>query len=39
VRCAEAAAFAYAVFSFDHTTRVGLLEPRRVEDEYQRRGC
>ena len=23
---------------FDHTTQVGLLEPMRVEDEYQRRG-
>jgi predicted N-acetyltransferase YhbS len=28
----------YALFWFDHTTRVGLLEPMRVEDEYQRRG-
>ena len=28
----------YALFWFDHTTRVGLLEPMRIEDEYQRRG-
>ncbi len=28
----------YALFWFDHTTRIGLLEPMRVEDEYQRRG-
>jgi hypothetical protein len=28
----------YALFWFDQTTRVGLLEPMRVEDEYQRRG-
>jgi GNAT superfamily N-acetyltransferase len=28
----------YALFWFDHTTRVGLLEPMRVEDEFQRRG-
>ena len=28
----------YALFWFDHTTRVGLLEPMRVEDDYQRRG-
>jgi len=28
----------YALFWFDHMTRVGLLEPMRVEDEYQRRG-
>jgi len=28
----------YALFWFDHTTRVGLLEPMRVDDEYQRRG-
>jgi predicted N-acetyltransferase YhbS len=28
----------YALFWFDHTTLVGLLEPMRVEDEYQRRG-
>ena len=28
----------YALFWFDRTTRVGLLEPMRVEDEYQRRG-
>lgn len=28
----------YALFWFDHTTRVGLLEPMRVEGEYQRLG-
>jgi predicted N-acetyltransferase YhbS len=28
----------YALFWFDHTTLVGLLEPMRVKDEYQRRG-
>jgi GNAT superfamily N-acetyltransferase len=31
-------AVGYALFWFDHTTLVGLLEPMRVEDEYQRRG-
>ena len=28
----------YALFWFDHTTLVGILEPMRVEDEFQRRG-
>jgi GNAT superfamily N-acetyltransferase len=28
----------YALFWFDPTTQVGLLEPMRVEDDYQRRG-
>jgi predicted N-acetyltransferase YhbS len=28
----------YGLFWFDHTTLVGLLEPMRVEDEFQRRG-
>jgi ribosomal protein S18 acetylase RimI-like enzyme len=28
----------YALFWFDRTTLVGLVEPMRVEDEYQRRG-
>jgi predicted N-acetyltransferase YhbS len=28
----------YALFWFDHTTRVGLVEPMRVENEYHRRG-
>jgi predicted N-acetyltransferase YhbS len=28
----------YALFWFDHLTLVGLLEPMRVEDKYQRRG-
>jgi GNAT superfamily N-acetyltransferase len=26
------------LFWYDHTTPVGLLEPMRVEDDYQRRG-
>ena len=28
----------YALFWFDHTTLVGLLEPMRIEDAFQRRG-
>ena len=28
----------YALFWFDPVTHVGMLEPMRVEDEYQRRG-
>jgi GNAT superfamily N-acetyltransferase len=28
----------YALFWYDRTTLVGLLEPMRVQDEYQRRG-
>jgi GNAT superfamily N-acetyltransferase len=28
----------YALFWFDRTTQVGLVEPMRVEDDYQRRG-
>ena len=39
--CAETAdgqAVGYALFWFDPVTQVGLLEPMRVEDEYQRRG-
>ncbi len=28
----------YALFWFDHVTLVGLVEPMRVEDEFQRRG-
>ena len=28
----------YALFWLDPTTRIGLLEPMRVDDEYQRRG-
>jgi GNAT superfamily N-acetyltransferase len=35
---ANGRAAGYALFWFDPTTRVGLLEPMRVEDEYQRRG-
>jgi predicted N-acetyltransferase YhbS len=35
---ADGNAAGYALFWFDPTTLVGLLEPMRVEDEYQRRG-
>ena len=28
----------YALFWFDPVTKVGMVEPMRVEDEYQRRG-
>ena len=38
VEDANGTAAGYALFWFDPTTRVGLLEPMRVEDEYQRRG-
>jgi predicted N-acetyltransferase YhbS len=38
VEDAEGRAAGYALFWFDDTTQVGLLEPMRVEDEYQRRG-
>ncbi len=38
VEDADGRAAGYALFWFDPTTRVGLLEPMRVEDEYQRRG-
>jgi predicted N-acetyltransferase YhbS len=38
VEDADGRAAGYALFWFDHTTQVGLLEPMRVEDEYQRRG-
>jgi GNAT superfamily N-acetyltransferase len=34
----DGTAAGYALFWFDPVTRVGLLEPMRVEDEYQRRG-
>ena len=34
----EGSVAGYALFWFDPMTRVGLLEPMRVEDEYQRRG-
>jgi predicted N-acetyltransferase YhbS len=38
VEDADGAVAGYALFWFDRTTRVGLVEPTRVEDEYQRRG-
>jgi predicted N-acetyltransferase YhbS len=38
VEDAHGRAAGYALFWFDHTTLVGLLEPMRVEDGYQRRG-
>jgi predicted N-acetyltransferase YhbS len=38
VEDAEGRVAGYALFWFDPTTLVGLLEPMRVEDEYQRRG-
>ena len=38
VEDAEGTPAGYALFWFDETTMVGLLEPMRVEDEYQRRG-
>jgi GNAT superfamily N-acetyltransferase len=38
VEDADGGVAGYALFWFDHTTFVGLLEPMRVEDEYQRRG-
>ena len=38
VEDADGAVAGYALFWFDHTTLVGLLEPMRVEDGYQRRG-
>lgn len=38
VEDADGAVAGYALFWFDPITRVGLLEPMRVEDDYQRRG-
>ena len=38
VEDAEGRIAGYALFWFDRTTQVGLLEPMRVEDEFQRRG-
>lgn len=38
VEDADGTVAGYALFWFDPTTCVGLLEPMRVEDEYQRRG-
>jgi GNAT superfamily N-acetyltransferase len=38
VEDADGGVAGYALFWFDQTTLVGLLEPMRVADEYQRRG-
>jgi predicted N-acetyltransferase YhbS len=38
VEDADGTVAGYALFWFDGTTLVGLLEPMRVEDDYQRRG-
>lgn len=38
VEAADGQVCGYALFWFDPVTRVGLLEPMRVEAEYQRRG-
>jgi predicted N-acetyltransferase YhbS len=38
VEDADGTVAGYALFWFDHTTLVGLLEPMRVEDDFQRRG-
>lgn len=38
VETADGTSAGYALFWFDPVTEVGLLEPMRVEDEFQRRG-
>jgi ribosomal protein S18 acetylase RimI-like enzyme len=38
VEAADGSVAGYALFWFDPVTEVGLVEPMRVEDEYQRRG-
>jgi GNAT superfamily N-acetyltransferase len=38
VETADGRVAGYALFWFDPVTHVGMLEPMRVEDEYQRRG-
>jgi predicted N-acetyltransferase YhbS len=38
VRTDDGEAAGYALFWFDAVTRVGLVEPMRVEEDYQRRG-
>lgn len=38
VSAADGQVAGYALFWFDPFTKVGMLEPMRVEDEYQRRG-
>ena len=38
VEAADGEVAGYALFWFDSVTKVGLVEPMRVEDAYQRRG-
>ena len=38
VSAADGQVAGYALFWFDPVTKVGMVEPMRVEDEYQRRG-
>jgi predicted N-acetyltransferase YhbS len=38
IEASEGRAAGYALFWFDPVTKVGLVEPMRVEDEFQRRG-
>ena len=38
VETADGRVAAYSLYWFDPTTRVGMVEPVRVEDDYQRRG-
>ncbi len=38
VEAPDGAVAGYSLYWFDPVTRVGLLEPMRVNDEYQRRG-
>lgn len=38
VECTDGRVAGYSLFWFDPTTKVGLVEPVRVEDEFQRRG-
>lgn len=38
VECADGRCAGYALFWFDDSTGVGMIEPMRVEDEFQRRG-
>jgi predicted N-acetyltransferase YhbS len=38
VEAADGQVAGYALFWFDPVTKVGMVEPMRVEDEYQRRG-
>ncbi len=38
VETADGRVAAYSMYWFDPTTKVGLVEPVRVEDEFQRQG-